>query len=76
MMMIPLTIILQSCYGSIVALYTLSGEGLFYLGKLTITTLLCMAYNAAILAQLKVIYIFYLLYASVFLNTIILLTMV
>lgn len=72
MMMIPLTIILQSCFGSIVVFYVLANGGKFFLAKLAIATILCMTYNAAILAQLKAKYVYALLYVSLILNSFIL----
>lgn len=73
MLMIPLSIIVQSCFGSIVALYVLSQGGDFFLLKLAIITILCMTYNASILAQLKVVYVYNLLWASLLCNTLVLL---
>ena len=64
-MYIPLTIILQSCLGSIAAMLILAqgttlGSGL----ELALCVLTCMFYNAALLAQLKSKLTFWLLVVS------------
>ena len=74
MMMIPLSIIVQSCFGSIVALYLLQGQGNFFILKLALVTILCMGYNASILAQLRVQISYRWLVASLGLNLVILLS--
>jgi len=68
MLMIPLTIVLQSCLGSIAAMFTLIDKGVYFMGELTLIVILCMAYNAAILAQQKVHFVFKLLVLSLAIN--------
>ena len=64
---IPLTIILQSCIGSIAAMYILmnstSGEFLFF--ELTLCVVLSMGYNAFVLAQMSYKWTFNMLIASI-----------
>ncbi len=74
MAMIPLSIIFQSCLGSVAAMYILMQKGPFFVLQLGLCTILCMAYNAAILAQLKPKLVFNLLGISVFVNSILLMT--
>ncbi|WP_353778629.1 hypothetical protein [Winogradskyella sp. 3972H.M.0a.05] len=64
---IPLTIILQSCIGSVAAMYILmnSANGTFLFFELTICVVLSMSYNAAVLAQLNYKMVFNLLVASI-----------
>ncbi|MDC8003822.1 hypothetical protein POV27_07150 [Aureisphaera galaxeae] len=69
-MYIPLTIILQSCLGSIAAMYILYQGTTWVAGlELTICTVLCMGYNAAILAQANRTFGFWLLMTSLLLNS-------
>nr|WP_321237541.1 hypothetical protein [uncultured Psychroserpens sp.] len=73
-MYVPLSIILQSCLGSI---------SIFYLTQLpytmstflgvTICTIVCMLYNASIMAQLKHKWIFNFLILSIVVNILLLL---
>ncbi|NER14029.1 hypothetical protein GWK08_11300 [Leptobacterium flavescens] len=71
MMYIPLTIILQSCLGSVAAMYILqNNDRPFFLVQLFLCVCVCMFYNAAILAQLKTKIVFNLLLISLFLNTV------
>ena len=53
MMMIPLTIIFQSCLGSIATLYILMNKGPMMLLQLGICIAVTMMYNASVLAQLN-----------------------
>lgn len=51
---IPLSIILQSCIGSIAAMYILMNSNpTFHFFELTLCVVVSMAYNAAIFAQLN-----------------------
>ncbi|MFK7749921.1 MAG: hypothetical protein AB8B65_16125 [Kordia sp.] len=72
MMYIPLTIILQSCIGSIAAMYILmSGlDTISSLVQLFLCVIFCMFYNAAILAQLKGKLVFNMLILSLLSNVI------
>ena len=71
MLMIPLTIIFQSCLGSIAAMRILmNGNNYISFFELTTCVILCMLYNAAILAQLKVDWVFQLLLITLMVNTI------
>jgi len=74
-MLIPMSIILQSCLGSIAAFYVLKSAKASALGMLllSIPVFACMLYNAAVLAQLKKHLVFNLLLVSLFVNTIIIL---
>lgn len=69
---IPLSIILQSCIGSIAAMYILINSKIseFYLLELTLCVIVSMAYNAAIMAQLKLKWVFNLLILSLIVNII------
>lgn len=69
-MYIPLTIILQSCIGSVAAMYILINglDTVSSLIQLFLCVILCMFYNAAILAQLKGKIVFNLLIASLLFN--------
>ena len=50
----PIFIIAQSCLGSIAAMYVLiNGTTMFQMVQLFFVTILCMAFNASILAQLQ-----------------------
>lgn len=68
MMMIPLSIIFQSCLGSIAALYILKTGGTFLLLQLGICISVTMVYNASVLAQMKTDLVFKLLLLSVVVN--------
>ncbi len=67
---IPLTIILQSCIGSIAAMYILmsSTSDYFPFFQLTLCVILSMLYNASVLAQLHYKWVFNLLLLSLFTN--------
>jgi hypothetical protein len=70
MMYIPLTIILQSCIGSIAAMYILMTglDSVSSMVQLFLCVVLCMFYNAAILAQLKGKVVFNMLILSLLFN--------
>lgn len=70
MLYIPLSIILQSCIGSIAAMYVLmsSTSGNFPFFQLSLCVVLCMLYNAAVLAQLNCKWVFNILLLSIFVN--------
>jgi hypothetical protein len=69
-MYIPLTIILQSCVGSIAAMLILMhGTSLSTGIQLAICTIFCMFYNAALLAQLRTTISVWLLAISLVVNT-------
>lgn len=69
-MYIPLTIILQSCVGSIAAMLILAQGTTLATGiQLAICTIACMFYNAALLAQLRAAISFWLLVVSLVVNT-------
>ena len=71
MLMVPLTIILQSCLGSIAAMRILmNGNNYMSFFELTTCVILCMIYNGAILAQMKVKLVSYLLLTSLIVNSI------
>jgi len=72
MLMIPLSIILQSCIGSIAIMYVLLDKGPFIILEMAISVSICMIYNAAILAQLKPKLVFNLLLLSVIINVLLL----
>jgi hypothetical protein len=74
MLMMPLSIILQSCLGSIATLYIVMNKGPFMILKLAIVITLTMIYNASILAQLKKDIVFKLLIISVLISILILVT--
>ena len=69
-MYIPLTIILQSCIGSIAAMYILMTglDTISSLVQLFLCVILCMFYNAAILAQMKGKLVFNMLILSLLFN--------
>ena len=73
MLMIPLSIILQSCLGSIATMYILLNNNSFIILSMTLSVSICMIYNAAILAQLKPKIVFNLLLISVTINVLLLL---
>lgn len=70
MMYVPLTIILQSCIGSIAAMYILMTglDSVSSMIQLFLCVVLCMFYNAAILAQLKGKIVFNMLILSLLFN--------
>jgi len=74
MMYIPLSILFQSCLGSISVMYILMhmDESFFSFLQLFLCVCSCMFYNASIMAQLNVKIIYKLLVISVFLNTLLL----
>lgn len=67
-----IAIIGQSCLGSVAALFVLMNEQppMLLLAQLFLVTILCMAFNGAVLAQLKAKHTFNLLIASVFFSLI------
>jgi len=70
-MYIPLTIILQSCLGSIAAMLILmQGASTATFIQLTLCVSLCMFYNAALLAQLRAKFSFWILVASLVINSV------
>ncbi len=67
---IPLMIILSSCLGSIAAMYILMQDRSFsQVVQLSLCVIICMAFNASILAQMKPKFVFNLLIASLAINT-------
>jgi hypothetical protein len=73
-MYIPLTIILNSCIGSIAAMTVLAqGTGLFSGIELTICVALCMGYNAALLIGTDRKFSFWLLVVSLAANLLLIL---
>lgn len=69
-MLIPMTMIFQSCLGSVAAFYILqSGANLIQMIELGISVMCCMLYNATVLGQLKLTFIYAMLWISVILNT-------
>ncbi|MDH7448301.1 hypothetical protein [Aquimarina sp. 2201CG14-23] len=67
---IPLMIILSSCLGSVAAMYILMQErSASQVIELTLCVIICMAFNASILAQMKPKFVFNLLIASLTINT-------
>jgi len=73
-MMIPLTIILQSCLGSIAKLYILMNKGSMMLFQLGLSIAVTMIYNAAILAQINTKVVFNLLILSLWVNLLVFVT--
>ncbi|WP_298540945.1 hypothetical protein [uncultured Aquimarina sp.] len=68
---IPLMIILSSCLGSVAAMYILMQDrSTSQVIELTICVIVCMAFNASILAQMKPKFVFNLLIVSLTINTI------
>ena len=68
---IPLSIIFQSCLGSIAAMYILMNSiKTFHFVELTLCVIFAMAYNGAVFAQLKTQWIFNLLLATVVIDVI------
>lgn len=73
-MYIPLTIILNSCVGSIAAMTILAqGTGLISGIELTLVVALCMGYNAALLAGTNRKFAFWLLFASLSVSSLLIL---
>lgn len=71
---IPLMIILSSCLGSVAAMYILMQErSSMQVIQLTICVIICMTFNASILAQMKPKFVFNLLIASLTINTLLVL---
>jgi len=69
-MYLLLTIILQSCLGSVAAMLILmNGTNLITGIELTLCVITCMFYNAALLAQLESKYAFWLLVISLIVNS-------
>jgi len=67
---IPLMIILSSCIGSVAAMYILMQDrSLAQVLQLWVCVLLCMGFNASILAQLRVKLVFNILIASLSINS-------
>ncbi len=68
---IPLMIILSSCLGSVAAMYILMQErSILQIIELSVCVIICMAFNASILAQMKPKFVLNLLIASIFINSI------
>ncbi len=68
---IPLMIILSSCLGSIAAMYILMQERSFMqVLQLWLCVLVCMGFNASILAQMKPKIVFHILIVSLLVNSI------
>jgi len=68
---IPLMIILSSCLGSVAAMYILMQErSILQVIELSICVIICMTFNASILAQMKPKFVLNLLIVSVFINSI------
>lgn len=66
---IPLMIILSSCLGSIAAMYILMQErSPLQIIELSICVIVCMAFNASILAQMRSKFVFNLLIISLLIN--------
>lgn len=72
--MIPLTIILQSCIGSVSVMLIFMNQNKYTsLIELTTVVIVCMGYNAAILAQIATNKIFNFLLITLSLNSLIIL---
>ena len=66
---IPLSIILQSCVGSIAAMYVLMNHNSsFYMFELSLCVIVTMSYNASIMAQFKHKWVFNLLILTLIVN--------
>lgn len=66
-------IIIQSCLGSIAAMYILiNGTAIFQMIQLFLVTIVCMSFNASILAQLKSKVVFNLFFISIILSVLVL----
>ncbi len=74
MLMIPLSIVLQSCLGSIAALYILMGKSPYLLPQLALCIAVTMMYNASVLAQLRSSIVFRFLILSILVNILLLIT--
>lgn len=74
LLMVPLSIVVQSCLGSIAALYILIAKGPYLLTQLAVCIAVTMMYNASILAQLKSTIVFKFLVLSLFVNILLLVT--
>ncbi|HAV55409.1 MAG TPA: hypothetical protein DCX41_10840 [Aequorivita sp.] len=73
-MYIPLSIIINSCIGSIAAMTILAqGTGLITGIELTLCVALCMGYNAALLAGTNRKFAFWLLVVSLVVNMLLIL---
>lgn len=71
---IPLSIIFQSCLGSIAAMFILMNSiKTFHFVELTFCVIFAMAYNGAIFAQLKTKWIFNLLLVTLAIDVILIL---
>lgn len=69
LMYIPLTVIFQSCLGSIAAMsILLNGNDIGHMLQLFLCICVSMMYNSAIMAQLKHKIVFNLLVLSIFVN--------
>ncbi|MDO7173234.1 hypothetical protein [Mariniflexile sp. AS56] len=69
MLYVPLTIILQSCIGSVAAMYILmNSKSPTFLLELSLCVIVSMAYNASIMAQLTYKWVFNLLILSLVTN--------
>ncbi|GGX28993.1 hypothetical protein [Aquimarina muelleri] len=67
---IPLMIIISSCLGSVAAMYILMQErSSLQVIELSVCVIVCMVFNASILAQMKPKFILNLLIASLFINS-------
>ncbi|WP_350292880.1 hypothetical protein [uncultured Croceitalea sp.] len=66
-------IIIQSCLGSIAAMYILiNGTSIFQMLQLFMVTIICMIFNASILAQLRSKLVFNLFFISLIVSTLVL----
>lgn len=66
-------IIVQSCLGSISAMFILmNGTSVFQMFQLFLVTIICMIFNASVLAQLKSKVIFNLFIISILISTLML----
>ena len=66
-------IIIQSCLGSIAAMYVLiNGTSVFQMVQLFLVTVICMAFNASILAQLNSKVVFNLFLISILISLLVL----
>jgi hypothetical protein len=73
-MYIPLTIILQSCIGSIAAMLILeTGTTVVNFFALFMCVIICMAYNGALMAGIKKVFSFWILMASLIINCLLIL---
>lgn len=71
---IPLMIILSSCLGSVAAMYILMQERSFsQVIQLSLCVIVCMIFNASILAQMKAKFVFNLLIISLLVNSLLVL---